>query len=147
MHAFPHVRAALLSAGAVALLFGMVSCAGKKPTPDSQPALSATVLGVVKGGKGSGVVGKPIDGVQVFGQLGDKVVGPATTDASGSFSLDAFDLLPPGTQKTPEGLKAVKPVSIDLKFEKAGYKTQLETVAIPAPQYEEFTFYMTSESE
>ncbi len=109
--------------------------------------LSTACYGLVKGGKGSGVVGGPIDGVRITATFEDKTVGPVYSDASGSFTLDVTALFPPGSVDTQEKMRAATPLSVDMKFVKPGFKTQLETVTFPVPRFEEFVFYMEGESD
>jgi len=132
--------------GLAAMLFGLIGCGAKKLTT-GQPELSTELYGMVKGGKGSGVVGGPLGGVQVTAQVGEKVAGPAMSDPSGSFTLDVYALFPPGVEKSQAALRQMQPLPIDLKFEKQGFKTQVETVSFPVARYEEFTFHLQGEGE
>ncbi len=130
---------------AAALALTSTGCP-KQVEESPPPELSTSFYGLVKGGKGSGVVGGPIEGVQITATYEDRTVGPVYSDASGSFTLDASGLFPPGSVDTEEKLRTVQPISADVKFVKPGFKTQVETVTFPVPKFEEFTFYLEGES-
>ncbi len=135
--------------GAITLLLVLSSTLGACPKRvDEGPTTewSVSLYGLVKGGKGSGVVGGPIEGVQVTATWQGKTVGPVYTDASGSFTLDAKPLFPPGSVETQEQMATVTPITVDLKLSKPGFKTQVETVTFPVPRFEEFVFYLEGES-
>lgn len=130
---------------AVCLLsFSLLACVGKT-TKRSQPELTTEIIARVKGGKGSGVVGGPVAGALVTACLAGKTLGPITTDSSGTFTLDVFDLLPAGTPRTVDGLRSVAPVAIDLRFFKEGFKTQTEVITIPFPKTQELEFSLSGE--
>lgn len=128
------------------LAFGLLGC-GKKRVEPTTGDLSTVLSGMVKGGKGSGVVGGPVSGVEISAQLGDQKLGPVTTDQSGSFTLDALPLFPSGTSNDAASLSKAQTLTVDLRFSKPGFKTQVETVTFPVNRYEEFTFYISGEGE
>lgn len=107
--------------------------------------LTSELNGLIKGGQGSGVVGGPVEGVEVTATANGKTLGPVKSDASGSFVLDAHTLLADGTGKTQEALKAASPVTLDLKFTRQGFKTQVEVVTVPYPKTQDMTFYLSGE--
>lgn len=124
--------------------FSLVACFGKS-AKKSQPELTTEIIARVKGGKGSGVVGGAVAGATVTACLAGRTLGPITTDSSGTFTFDVFDLLPAGTPRTPEGLRSVAPVAIDLRFFREGFKTQTEVITIPFPKTQELEFTLSGE--
>lgn len=130
------------------LLMGGFSLSGCVKNTGSSPAqteLTVEIIGTVKGGQGSGVVGGPVAGVNVVATANGKTIGPVTTDAAGGFTLNGLPFLAEGTQTTPAGLKAATPVSVDLKFSREGFKTQVEVVTLPFPKTQDMTFYLSGE--
>lgn len=131
---------------ALSLTLGVAGegCTGKTSAP-SQVELTTEIFGTVKGGQGSGVVGFPVAGVTITLTAGDKTLGPLTSDSSGGFTLDTFELLPPGTERSQAGLKKVTPVTVDLKLSKEGFKTQVEVITVPFPKTQDMVFYVSGQ--
>lgn len=134
-----------LVAGGSSLAFLTACPKNTGGTTSSTVELTAVLDGVVKGGQGSGVVGGPVDGVEITATSNGKTLGPVKSDSSGSFTLDARELLAPGTGTTQEALKGVTPVTVDLKFTRQGFKTQVEVVTVPYPKSQDMTFYLSGE--
>lgn len=136
---FPFLMALSLSLSVAGL-----GCTGKSAAP-TQVELTTEILGTIKGGQGSGVVGFPVEGVSITLTAGDKTLGPLKSDSSGSFTIDAYELLPPGTERSPAGLKKVAPVTVDLKLSKEGFKTQVEVITVPFPKSQDMVFYISGQ--
>ena len=135
----------------VVLAIALSACAGKGADDVEEPipqegGYTTTLYGRVKAGQGSGVVGVPLEGVTVTIHHGERSLGPFTTDASGSLTLDALPLFPEGTVDSPETLNNAEPVNAEVHFELPGYRPTVEIVTFPVDKYREFTFYLKGEN-
>lgn len=135
---------------AAGVLGVLTACGGKTPTPNTDPSAevsgySTVLYGQVKAGQGSGVVGVPLDGVEVTLHYGGASVGPVKTDPSGSLTIDALPLFPPGTVDDPQALESAATLNVEVHFQRDGYRPTVEIVTFPVERYREFTFYLKGE--
>ena len=122
-------------------------CAAKggdvAPAPVVEAVGYGTMLyGQVKAGQGSGVVGVPLDGVEVTLKVGEVVLGPVLSEPSGSFTLDAAPFFPPEVVADVEGLGNAPTVNVEVHMSREGFIPGVEIVTFPVERYREFTFYL-----
>lgn len=129
-----------------------VGSACKKAPPETNPEVvestigySTTLYARIMAGKGSGVVGVPLEGVEITLRYGEASVGPILTDPSGSFDLDGMAFFPEGTPEDAQALGEVTPINVEIHMQKPGFRPTVEIMTFPVEQYKEFTFYLKGE--
>ena len=129
---------------AALLATSLFACAGKGASNDvSGPvdsAYSASIYARVLSGQGSGVVGVPLENVEVILRYEDRSVGPVYTDMSGSFEVDATPLFPEGVDVT-----TAAPINVQFHFDKATFRPMVEIVTFPVDKYQDYTFHLKGE--
>ncbi len=112
-----------------------------------QAAYSTSLYARVMSGKGSGVVGAPLENVEVMLKVGDQSLGPVYTDPTGTLEVDAASLWPEGTALDDGALASIEPLHVELHFDKAEYRPSVEIVTFPVDKYKDYVFYLKGEGE
>ena len=136
--------------GVSMLLSSTLACSKGQVSSDPAPvqsAYSTTLYARVMSGKGSGVVGVPLENVEVTLRIGEQTLGPVYTDPSGTLEVDGSPLFPEGTALDDASLQGLEPINVQLHFDKATYRPTIEIVTFPVDKYRDYVFYLKGEGE